>query len=82
MMMENTNGDTTMENYGAVITGRYIVAHRNDGRVFAGQMESVKALPKGTFVVVRMADDTCRSFYLEGLTEWRTFHTEAEYAAG
>lgn len=71
-----------MENYGAVINGRYIVAHRNDGRVFAGRMESVKALPKGTFVVVRMADDTCKSFYLEGLTEWRTFHTEAEYAAG
>lgn len=82
MMMENTNGETTMENYGAVITGRYIVAHRNDGRVFAGRIETAKALPKGTFVVVRMADNACRSFYLEGLAEWRTFHTEAEYAAG
>ena len=64
-----------MEKYGAVIVNRFIWAKRNDGRDFAGQIVSVRALPKGTLVVVMSWDTewdqkSHKSFYLESLVEW------------
>ena len=76
MMMETT----TMRNekmytaYAPVHAGHYIHAKRNDGRYFSGKIESVKALPKGTMIVVK--DDrwedspTFKSVYLENLVSW------------
>jgi hypothetical protein len=61
-----------MEKNGAVITGRYIVAKRNDGRRFTGMIESVKALAKGTLVTIRQIDNNFKNFYLENLVEWDT----------
>lgn len=62
--------------YAPVHTGHYIFATRKDGRQFAGLIESVKSLAKGTFVVVRLADDidgpVYKSFYLENLSSWAT----------
>ena len=62
--------------YAPIHTGHYIFATRKDGRDFIGQIESVKALPKGTFVVVRIESDEYgprfKSFYLESLTSWAT----------
>lgn len=74
MMMETTNGEAKMKN-GAVITGRFVWAKRADGRDFAGQIESVRTLPKGTLVVVMSWDseweqNKYESFYLENLVEW------------
>ena len=70
---ENTN----MRN-GAVIKGRFIVAHRLDGREFIGQIENAKSLPKGTLVVVKSweAEDNgpkFSSFYLENLESWEVY---------
>jgi hypothetical protein len=60
--------------YAPVHVGHYIFATRNDGRDFVGQIESVKALPKGTFVVVKIESDEYgprfKSFYLESLSAW------------
>jgi hypothetical protein len=61
-----------MQKNGAVISGRYIVAKRLDGRCFVGMVESVKALAKGTLVTIRQIDDTFKNFYLENLVEWDT----------
>ena len=66
-----------MKKCGAVISGRHMWAKRNDGREFAGYIESVRALTKGTLVVIQSWDDRreCRKYssvYLEGLVEWQT----------
>jgi hypothetical protein len=62
--------------YTPVHVGHYIFATRKDGRDFVGYIESVKALAKGTFVVVRVESDEYgpryKSFYLESLTSWAT----------
>ena len=62
--------------YAPVHVGHYIFATRKDGRDFVGHIESVKALSKGTFVVVRIAGDDdgprYKSFYLESLNSWAT----------
>lgn len=60
--------------YAPVHAGHYIFATRQDGREFVGHIQSVKALAKGTFVVVRVESDDSgpvyKSFYLESLTSW------------
>jgi hypothetical protein len=67
--------------FAPVHAGHYIFATRKDGRDFVGYIQSVKALAKGTFVVVRIADDVdgpvYKSFYLEGLDSWAT---DADYS--
>jgi hypothetical protein len=82
MMMETTTTkDSTMTTvYAPVHTGHYIFATRKDGRQFVGHIQSVKALAKGTFVVVRLADNdgpVYKSFYLESLNGWAT---DADYS--
>ena len=74
MTIETTNGEAKMKN-GAVITGRFVWAKRQDGREFMGQIESVRALTKGTLVVVMSWNsederNKYESFYLENLVEW------------
>jgi len=68
---------------GPVHVGYYIVAERkDDGRHFRGVIESVKALTKGTLVVVRRDYDdnepSYKSFYLESLVSWDV-HPNADY---
>jgi hypothetical protein len=77
MMITQTQKDSTMHTvYAPVHANNYIFATRKDGRQFAGLIESVKSLAKGTFVVVRLADDidgpVYKSFYLESLSSWAT----------
>lgn len=68
--------------YDAVIAGKFIVATRKDGRHFQGYIESVKALTKGTLLVIRDRDDedgpVYKSVYLENLATW-TASYDAEY---
>ena len=45
-------------------TGHYIVAHRNDGRLFTGTIEKIQNTTKGTLVVVKN-NGAFKSFYLE-----------------
>jgi len=82
MMTTTTTKDSTMTTaYAPVHAGHYIFATRKDGRDFVGYIQSVKALAKGTFVVVRIADDVdgpvYKSFYLESLDSWAT---DADYS--
>jgi hypothetical protein len=82
MMTTTTTKDKTMTTaYAPVHAGHYIFATRKDGRDFVGYIQSVKALAKGTFVVVRIADDVdgpvYKSFYLESLDSWAT---DADYS--
>lgn len=66
-----------MEKYGAVITGRYIYAVRNDGREFVGRIANVKALPKGTLVTIEN-DAEYRNVYLENLKNWEVYRDDVE----
>ena len=63
-----------MRKFAPVHVGMYFVATRNDGRHFQGYIESVKALVKGTLVVLRDSDSDSgpvyKSVYLENLTVW------------
>lgn len=73
--METQTENGKMAKNGAVIVNRFMWAKRADGRDFAGQIESVRALPKGTLVVVSSWDTewdqrSHKSFYLESLVEW------------
>jgi hypothetical protein len=74
MTNETTRNEKMYTAYAPVHTGHYIHAKRNDGRYFSGKIESVKALPKGTMIVVK--DDrwedspTFKSVYLENLVSW------------
>jgi hypothetical protein len=84
--METHNGDSKMQTNGAVITGRYMIASRKDGRVFSGMVESVKALDKGTLVVLTWFSHDeenyghkYRSFYLDSLTGWEMYLDGEEY---
>lgn len=66
---------------GAIIKGRFIVAHRLDGREFIGQIDNAKSLPKGTLVVVKSWDGEDNSpkyssFYLESLETWEVYMSE------
>ena len=77
-----------MENYGAVITGRYIYAVRNDGREFVGRIANVKALPKGTLVTIENADGEngfirfqYKNVYLENLKDWTVYADEVDLAS-
>jgi hypothetical protein len=58
-----------------VSVGKYFVATRNDGRYFQGFIESVKALTKGTLVIIRDSDSDSgpvyKSVYLENLSTWK-----------
>jgi hypothetical protein len=81
MMTTITTKDSTMKTaYAPVHADHYIFATRKDGRQFVGHIQSVKALAKGTFVVVRLADNdgpVYKSFYLESLNGWAT---DADYS--
>jgi len=63
-----------MRKFAPVHVGMYFVATRNDGRYFQGFIESVKALTKGTLVVIRDSDSDSgpvyKSVYLENLSVW------------
>lgn len=66
---------------GAIIKGRFIVAHRLDGREFIGQIDNAKSLPKGTLVVVKSWDGEDNSpkyssFYLKSLETWEVYMSE------
>ena len=62
---------------GAIIKGRFIIAYRNDGREFIGQIENAKSLAKGTLEVVKSYDaennPRFSSFYLETLQNWEVY---------
>lgn len=84
--MKTTTENSKMQTNGAVITGRYIIATRNDGRTFTGMVESVKAMPKGTLVVVSWFSHDendyghkYRSLYLENLSGWEVCDNAEEY---
>jgi len=68
--------------YEAVTAGKFIVATRKDGRYFQGYIESVRALTKGTLLVIRDRDSedgpVYKSVYLENLSVWTASH-DAEY---
>lgn len=66
--------------YGAVITGRYIFAKRNDGREFIGRVENVKAMPNGTMVTVSIGNGY-RNVYLENCETWAVYNEEEELAS-
>ena len=66
-----------MEKYGAVITGRYIYAVRNDGREFIGRIANVKALSTGTLVTIEN-DNEYRNVYLENLKNWEVYRDDVE----
>lgn len=75
--------DKTM-NYGAVISGKFVYARRNDGREFDGLIESVRALVKGTLVVVVNWDSEWKqnkyeSFYLEDCSDWAVYDSAEEF---
>ena len=86
-MIETQNRKASkMQTNGAVISGRYMIAHRNDGRIFSGRVESVKAMSKGTLVVLTWFSHDeenyghkFRSVYLENLTGWEMYLTADEY---
>jgi len=64
-----------MAKNGAVVRHRYMWAKRADGRDFAGRIESVRALPKGTLATVSFWNAEWdrwdyKSFYLENLIAW------------
>ena len=68
------------ENYGAVIIGKGFTGNRKDGRYFAGQIVSVKALPGatprrwGTLVTLMTGNDNVyKSVYLEDMVSWTTY---------
>ena len=71
-------------NYGAVISGKFVYARRNDGHEFVGLIESVRALAKGTLVVVVNWDSEWErkkyeSFYLENCSDWTVYDSSEEF---
>ena len=74
---------------GIVSVGQYMIANRKDGREFAGVVDSVKILPKGTFVVMMVQTHDIEnygvayhSFYLENLTNWEIYADREELNIG
>ena len=41
---------------------------RNDGRVFVGVIQDARPVKDRTLVIIRQADDTHKSFYIEDIT--------------
>lgn len=65
------------EKCGAVVVGKGFTGTRKDNRYFAGEIESVKALPKGTLVTIMFGnadlEKVYKSFYLEEMVDWTTY---------
>lgn len=70
-----------MNNGKMLFTGKYITAHRADGRVLMGTIESVRATLKGMLVVVN-GSNGFKSFYLEDLKVWNVFDNQETYDSG
>ena len=82
--METKDKRNKKMNYGAVISGKFIYARRNDGREFDGLIQSVRALVKGTLVVVVNWDsewerNKYESFYLENCSDWAVYDHIEEF---
>lgn len=67
--------DEICQIFGVPNVGESIRAERNDGKVFEGRIESVRAFTRGILIVVKRYDDegpVYRSVYLEDCRVWYT----------